>query len=71
VDWAPEPLIYHGGSNEKNLAHIWVDPKRDVALVVVTNISGPQANEALFALAPQLYARFATSPRTGKSKRKG
>jgi CubicO group peptidase (beta-lactamase class C family) len=71
VDWAPEPLIYHGGSNEKNLAHIWLDPRRDLAMVVVTNISGPQANEALFALAPELYARFATSQRAGKSKRKG
>jgi len=61
VDWAPEPLLYHGGSNGKNLAHIWLDTKRDFAMVIVTNIGGPKAKEALFALAPELYARFATA----------
>lgn len=63
VGWAPEPLIYHGGSNEKNLAHIWVDPKRDFAMVTVTNIGGAKANEALFTLAPELYKKFATPKR--------
>ena len=69
MDWAPEPLIYHGGSNAKNLAHIWLEPRRDVAMVVVTNIGGAQADAALFALAPELYARFATSPRRGQHRR--
>lgn len=59
VEWAPEPLLFHGGSNEMNLAHIWVDPKRDFAMVVVTNIGGKTAEEALFALAPVLFAQFA------------
>lgn len=59
VDWAPSPLLYHGGSNQKNLAHIWVDPPRDFAMVVVTNIATPAANDALFALAPALYKRYA------------
>ena len=63
VEWAPEPLIYHGGSNEKNLAHIWLEPKRDFAMVLVTNIGGSKANEALNALAPELYAKFAVSKR--------
>ena len=27
VDWAPEPLLYHGGSNQKNLAYIWLEPR--------------------------------------------
>jgi CubicO group peptidase (beta-lactamase class C family) len=58
VDWATEPLIYHGGSNGKNLAHIWLNTKRDFAMVLVTNIGGPKADEALFALAAQLYAKF-------------
>ena len=57
VDWAPYPLIYHGGSNEMNLAHIWIDTKRDFAMVTVTNISGPKANEALFKLARELYTK--------------
>jgi len=52
VDWAPEPLLYHGGSNGMNLAHIWLDTKRDIAMVVVTNIGGPRAKEALFSIAP-------------------
>jgi CubicO group peptidase (beta-lactamase class C family) len=59
VDWAPEPLVFHGGSNQKNLAHIWLEPRRDFAMVLVTNIGGSKANEALFALAPELYAKFA------------
>jgi hypothetical protein len=54
-----------GAANEKNLAHIWLDPKRDFAMVLVTNIGGAKANEALFALAPALYARLAT-PKSGR-----
>jgi CubicO group peptidase (beta-lactamase class C family) len=59
VDWAPKPLLYHGGSNGKNLAHIWLDPKSDFAMVLVTNIGGEKADETLLALAPMLYAKFA------------
>jgi hypothetical protein len=66
MGWAPEPLIYHGGSNEKNLAHIWVEPRRDVAMVLITNIGGSQAQAALFTLAPELYAKFA-GPRRGRA----
>jgi CubicO group peptidase (beta-lactamase class C family) len=69
VEWAPEPLIYHGGSNEKNLAHIWLEPKRDFAMVLVTNIGGSKANEALNSLVPELYARFAVPKREGEGKR--
>jgi hypothetical protein len=66
MDWAPKPLIYHGGSNQKNLAHIWVEPRRDVAMVLVTIIGGLKADAALFALAPALYAKFAAPTRGGK-----
>jgi CubicO group peptidase (beta-lactamase class C family) len=69
VDWAPEPLLYHGGSNTKNLAHIWIEPKRDFAMVLVTNVGGQKANDALMALAPKLYASFAASETAGKAKR--
>ena len=68
MDWAPEPLIYHGGSNQKNLAHIWVEPRRDVAMVLVTNIGGLKADAALFALAPELYAKFSAPPRRRKGR---
>jgi CubicO group peptidase (beta-lactamase class C family) len=63
VDWAPYPLLYHGGSNTMNLAHIWVDTKRDFAMVVMTNIGGQKANQAFFALAKELYVRFAKGKR--------
>jgi CubicO group peptidase (beta-lactamase class C family) len=55
VEWAPYPLLYHGGSNEMNLAHIWLDKKRDIAIVIVTNIGGKKASEALRKLVSELY----------------
>ncbi len=55
MKWASHPLLYHGGSNGMNLAHIWVDTRRDLAIVITTNIGGAKANEALFALASKLY----------------
>jgi hypothetical protein len=58
VDWAPHPLLYHGGSNSMNLAHIWIDTKSDLAIVIVANISGPKANAAFLALAKELYTKF-------------
>lgn len=59
TSWAPQPLVFHGGSNQKNLAHIWFSPEQDVALVVLTNISSAKANEALFDIAEKLYKQFA------------
>lgn len=59
VGWAPYPLLYHGGSNGMNLAHIWVDTKKDLAIVVTTNISGAKANEALLTIAGELYKKNA------------
>lgn len=46
-----------------NLAHIWVDTKRDFAMVITTNIGGQKANQAFFALAKELHAKFATRRR--------
>ena len=60
VPWASGPLLYHGGSNRLNLAHIWLEPRRDFAMVTLTNIATADANHALFALAAELYAKFAT-----------
>ncbi len=58
VDWAPYPLLYHGGSNSMNLAHIWLDTKSDTAIVMTTNISTPEANQAFSELAKELYTNF-------------
>jgi len=41
-----------------NLAHIWIDTKRDMAIVTATNIGGKKANEALFVLIGELYPRY-------------
>ncbi|WP_417389293.1 serine hydrolase domain-containing protein [Gimesia sp.] len=55
VDWAPYPLLYHGGSNGKNLAQVWIDKKKDIAIVIMTNISNPKADATLREIAKELY----------------
>lgn len=62
VDWAPVPLLYHGGSNGRNVAQVWIDPSRDLAIVAVTNIGGERAEEALRAVAALLYHHYAEKP---------
>jgi CubicO group peptidase (beta-lactamase class C family) len=69
VDWAPQPLLSHSGSNQKNLAQIWLEPRRDFAMVLVTNMAGSKADEAFSALAPKLYAQFAAPKGERKGKR--
>lgn len=62
VDWAPKPLLYHGGSNGMNLAHIWIDKENDFTMVLATNIGGKKADEALRAVARELYKRYVKKP---------
>ena len=57
VAWAPRPMLYHGGSNNMNLAHIWVDTEDDIAFVIMSNIAGERADAAFRELAPLLYDR--------------
>jgi CubicO group peptidase (beta-lactamase class C family) len=57
VKWSDAPILFHGGSNTMNLAHVWVDPKRDFAMVLMTNVGGEKAEEALFQAAAQLAAK--------------
>jgi CubicO group peptidase (beta-lactamase class C family) len=59
VPFAPEPLIFHGGSNEMNLAYIILQPSADFGMVMTTNVSGEEPDGALKALAQELYQRFA------------
>jgi len=66
VEWAPESLIHHAGSNQKNLAHIWVAPKRDLAMVLVTNVATPGASDALLGLASALYTKYAPPDRPAR-----
>jgi len=58
--WAAGPWLFHDGSNNRNLARVLVDPQRDIALVLTTNIAGPRATAALDALEPQLHALAAS-----------
>ena len=58
VEWSVDPLVQHAGSNTMNLAHIWLDPKRDVAFVTMTNVAGDKADAALKALAKELFTRY-------------
>jgi len=60
VPFSPEPFVFHGGSNEMNLANIMLQPRHDLAMVMMTNVGGPKADEALRALAEDLYRRFAS-----------
>ena len=45
--WSSKPWIFHEGSNEKNVAQVWLDTDADVAMVFVTNIGGQNATDAL------------------------
>jgi hypothetical protein len=55
---APEPILFHSGTNGMNLAKVWIDPKRDWGMVITTNVFGPQSEAGLAALAPALFRRY-------------
>ncbi|HOD75434.1 MAG TPA: serine hydrolase domain-containing protein [Syntrophorhabdaceae bacterium] len=56
--WARGPFLTHAGSNGMNLAHIILDLKTDFGMVLMTNIGGKKADEALRGLAEELYRRY-------------
>lgn len=58
-DRASRPLLYHGGSNNKNLAHILLDPLADFGMVLLANTGSQDANLAFNLLEEALYRRFA------------
>jgi CubicO group peptidase (beta-lactamase class C family) len=58
TNWAAEPAITHTGSNTVNLATAYFWPGDDFGFVVMTNISGQPADEALLKLAQELYKQF-------------
>jgi len=59
VPWANERLITHAGSNTMNLAMVFLQPSRDFAMVMATNVGGKKADDALKTLAEQLYRQYA------------
>lgn len=58
MPFSPEPFVFHGGSNEMNLANIMLQPNNDFGMVTLTNRSGAEADQALMALAEALYKEF-------------
>ena len=58
LPYSPEPFLVHGGSNTLNFAVILVQPKIDFALVLMTNVGGPNADSALKTLGQELYQKY-------------
>lgn len=58
LPYSPEPFVTHAGSNGMNLAFIMLQPARDFAMVLATNVGGARADRALKGVAKQLYGRF-------------
>jgi CubicO group peptidase (beta-lactamase class C family) len=56
--WAAAPSITHSGSNTLNLATATFWPGTDFGFVMVTNLSGKPADEALRKLAAELNKEF-------------
>jgi len=61
MPFSPEPVLFHGGSNEMNLAYIMLQPEWDFAMVLMTNVGGTKADEALRAVSAELYGNFGTA----------
>jgi CubicO group peptidase (beta-lactamase class C family) len=57
LDYSPNPVVYHGGSNGKNIARIWFDPQKDFAWVILTNIASAKADEGIKSLSKELFQR--------------
>ena len=56
--WATAPSITHNGSNNMNLATATFWPGADFGFVMMTNIAGQPADDALRKLAAELYKQF-------------
>jgi CubicO group peptidase (beta-lactamase class C family) len=58
LPFAPGTFIFHGGSNNMNLAYILLRPENRFGMALMTNVSGKAANEGLMAVGEMLYKRF-------------
>ncbi len=56
--WSKDAFVWHNGSNQMNLAHIYIQPKTDFAMVLMTNIGNKKAEEAFGLLAEELYKKY-------------
>jgi CubicO group peptidase (beta-lactamase class C family) len=57
--WTDKPILTHNGSNGLNFASVEIDPERDIAIVVATNIAGPDADKAALDVMKALYEKYA------------
>ena len=64
VDWAPRPLLSRW-VNGMNVAHVWLEPARDVALVLLTNIAAPAEAGLRAAAAEPLRVTWRPARRPG------
>ena len=64
LPYSPEPFVGHEGSNTMNSALILMQPVHDFALVIVTNVWGDKAEQAVHALDPR-HRGFDGLRRTG------
>jgi hypothetical protein len=65
LPFSTEPFLAHGGSNNNNLAQILLQPQHDFAMVLMTNLGGERADEALKALSEELYNRYGPARSSG------
>lgn len=56
--WSKDTFVWHNGSNQMNLAHIYIQPKTDFAMVLMTNTGNNKAEEAFGLLAEELYKKY-------------
>lgn len=63
LPYSPEPFVTHNGSNGMNLAVIMLQPARDFAMVLATNVGTPAADQGLKAVAEQFYRAFGPAQR--------
>ncbi len=56
--FASGPVLQHAGSNTLNLAQVLVQPERDFAFVLLTNVAGTRATEAFRRLTEILYTTY-------------
>lgn len=45
-EWGDGPVLFHNGSNTKWYCDVWIAPKRNFAVMAVTNVGGPNAAAA-------------------------
>ena len=57
-DWAGGKALTHAGSNTVNFAVIWLAPRKDFAVLIVTNRGGDSAFEACDKAAGALIKRY-------------